>query len=173
MTQSHKQLDCPGGCGNQVYHRALQCPFCGYRAEIVTDHNLLGSLSVVSSILLGFGFGGLVTLAVEQSVLSTNWIGLSVAGLWMTGSILLLAILLISEGLRRKDLDEGHMVPESKEMARLQRRCEILMTCFLLALVCLGAGLVVLGFHFSNYHGIGASALILTASLLVKGLLTD
>jgi hypothetical protein len=169
MASPDDLIPCPGGCGNQVHRNASACPQCGYEADLGRVEELLGSLSMVTSILTGFGLAALVQLASEESKAkeeaSLQW----TKGLWIASSLLLLGVMLCSEVLRRREAGGGRMRPRPEEEERLWRRSEWLLACFALALLGTAAGVVLLGFHFSVIHGlVGCTAVVAGFLLLWK-----
>src|SRR5258707_522533 len=138
-------IDCPNGCGRRVHVLASHCPGCGYRPELATLRDVLGSLSTVASILIGFGLASLVTLAVGDAALRTSWVGSLCAGVWTVASLLLLTVLVAGEALRRKE-PESLIAPSYNESARFLRKFGILVRVFLFALALMAAGIISLGF---------------------------
>jgi hypothetical protein len=127
---------------------------------------LLGSLSTISSILVGFGLAALVQLASGQDTKTDVWLLLTSAS-WIIGSVLLMGVLLGSEALRRQEISGGRMKPHANEDERLGRCSEWLLGAFALALLCVAAGVILLGFWFSHLHGIAACVAVLLAVLVV------
>src|SRR3712207_6291847 len=99
MDPASDLIPCPGGCGNRVHRSATECPHCGFRADLDSLEDLLGSLSTVSSILTGFGLAALVQLASGElrDEAAMRW----TTGLWIISSVLLLGVMVGSEVLRR------------------------------------------------------------------------
>jgi hypothetical protein len=146
-------IPCPG-CANQVHPNAKECPGCGYLSEMGRLEDLLGSLSTISSILTGFGLAALVQLATDESrkeptLLWTTW-------LWTISSLLLLGVLVCSEVLRRREVVGGRLRLSQEEDKHLWRRSEWLLLSFAFALLGTAAGVVMLGFYFSTWHGVTA-----------------
>jgi hypothetical protein len=153
---------CPGGCGKTLHRRANECPQCGFRAEITVYQDLLSSLTTVSSILMGFGLAGLVSLAVYGVDLLDTIILQVAAGCWICSSIFLLVVLVMAELVRRRSGSEGVLALAADEQNRIIRHCNSLLALFVMALGFLALGVVVHGFHFSPWHGVVA----LTASVV-------
>jgi amino acid transporter len=145
-------IPCPGGCGNSIHSNARECPHCGYQSEVERIEDLLGSLGTISSILTGFGLAALVQLATDDSRKepALQW----TTGVWIVSSLLLLGVLVCSELLRRRDVSGGRMQLSQEEDQRLWGRSEWLLLTFSLALLATAAGIVLLGFFFSLWHGI-------------------
>src|SRR5438477_12955237 len=99
MTSDTELIPCPGGCGNQVHPRASDCPYCGYRPEGTRFEDLLGSLSLVSSILIGFGLEALITLVTAEERTTENPLAHWTFGVWIVGSVLLLVVLVLAEAI--------------------------------------------------------------------------
>ncbi len=167
MASADDQIPCPGGCGTQVHRNASACPQCGYQADLGRLEELLGSLSMVSSILTGFGLAALVQLASEESKAKDEPALQWTTGLWIASSLLLLGVMVCSEVLRRREAGGGRMRPRAEEDERLWRRSEWLLACFALALLGTAAGVILLGFHFSILHGgVGCVAVAVVVLLL-------
>jgi Na+/melibiose symporter-like transporter len=145
-------IPCPGGCGGRVHPNARECPQCGYQSEMGRMEDLLGSLGTISSILIGFGLAALVQLATEES--RKEWALQWTSAVWIVSSLLLLGVLVSSEVLRRRDVGGGRMRLSREEDQRLWRRSEWLLLSLSLALLGTAAGVVLLGFYFSVWHGV-------------------
>jgi hypothetical protein len=145
-------VSCPG-CGSQVHRRANECPRCGYRAEIVTYQEQLSSLSTICSILTGFGLASLVSLATTEAKVMDSLVSRLAAGLWLFSSLLLLAILVTAEVLRRQEPSDTIIAMPAVERERFASRCERLLTFFSITLGIAALGVVLFGFQFSVVHG--------------------
>src|SRR4051812_31808967 len=167
MASGNELLPCPGGCGSQVHSSAGECPECGYRSQLSRVEDLLVSIGTISSILAGFGLAALVQLATaeprEEGQLILAW----TAGFWTAGSLLLLAVMIGAEVLRRREVSGGRMHPAPQEDERLWRRTEWLLASFATALLCTAAGVVFLGFFFSWLHGVIGLGATLAAGLIL------
>src|SRR5262249_28034953 len=139
-------------CGHRVHTNARECPNCGYQSEMGRLEDLLGSLGTICSILVGFGLAALVQLASGES--RTDWALQLTTALWIVSSLLLLGVLVCSEVLRRREVGGGRMRLSQEEDQRLWLRSEWLLLTFALALLGTAAGVVLLGFFFSLWHGI-------------------
>src|SRR5262245_27057336 len=96
-------LPCPG-CGEKTHRRATVCPHCGYPAELTVFQEQLASLSTICSILVGFGLAGLVQLGGDaEKVRESPWLLVAI-GCWLFSSLVLLAVLVMSEVLRRQEV---------------------------------------------------------------------
>ncbi len=159
------RISCPC-CGNDLHSKAFSCPSCGFQAETSKIQGLLGSLSTVCSILVGFGLASSVTLAAENS----SGIFLQIAnGMWLFASVLLLAVLVTAEFIRHQEVSDCDLAMTDREKERIQRRCGFLLIAFGSALLLVAIGIVVMGFHFSLIHGlIGGLAVILSFVLIWK-----
>jgi hypothetical protein len=126
--------------------------------------DLLGSLSTISSILTGFGLAALVQLATGEARTqpALQW----TTGVWVMSSLLLLGVLVCSEVLRRRDAGGGRMRLSKKEDDQVWRRSEWLLASFALALLGTAAGVVLLGFFFSIWHGV-AGCVAVTAGFFL------
>jgi hypothetical protein len=150
MAATDDLIPCPGGCGSQVHRNARECPHCGYQSEMGRMEDLLGSLGTVSSILIGFGLAALVQLATGESRKEPTLVWTT--GLWIVSSLLLLGVLVCSEVLRRREVG-GRLRLSREEEERLWHRSEWLLFSFALSLLGTAAGVVLLGFYFSTWHG--------------------
>lgn len=158
-------IPCPGGCGGRVHSNARECPQCGYQSEVGRVEDLLGSLGTVSSILVGFGLASLVQLATSES--RNDWTLQLTTGVWIVSSLLLLGVLVCSEFLRRRDVGGGRMRLSREEDERLWKRSEWLLVSFSLALLGAAAGVVLLGFFFSPWHGVAGCVAVVVGLLLL------
>jgi hypothetical protein len=150
--------DYPGGCGNTVHRRASECPRCGFRAEVEVYHEVLGSLGTISSILLGFGLAGIISLTAAEPAALRSGIIQGSATLWVVSSLLLLVVLVLSELVRQRG-QAGDMIALSEvERSDIARRCNELIGWFVLALIVLAAGIVVFSFFFGLWLGLIAVA---------------
>lgn len=149
-----QSIPCPGGCGNAIHANAAECPHCGYRAEFSRLEELLGSLSTISSILTGFGLAALVQLATSQAEPRNEALLQCTNVLWIVSSVLLLAVMVGAELLRRRELHGSRMRLAPEEDERLRHQSEWLLWAFTAALVGTAAGVICLGFSFSPLHGI-------------------
>ena len=167
MASSSDLIDCPGGCDSKVHANAKECPYCGFQSETARLEDLLGSLSTICSILVGFGLAALVQLATGES---RNDLFLRVTtGLWIVSSLLLLGVLVCSEVLRRREVGGGRLRISRAEDEQMWGSSEWLLFVLALALVGTAGGVVVLGFYFSLYHGIaGCVAVVVVIWLLWK-----
>jgi hypothetical protein len=164
-------LPCPGGCGQQVHPRADECPQCGYRPEIVIYHDLLTSVITVSSIFMGFGLAGLVSLSVQNlDVFDTIVIQIA-ADCWIFSSLLFLVVLVKAELVRRVGTNEGLMRMTDDEQKQTIRRCNDLLGWFAIALLLLAVGLVIYGFRFGWLHGVVAVLAAAVGFVLIRRVL--
>jgi hypothetical protein len=151
MPPSDELIPCPG-CRANVHPNARECPHCGYQSEMDRLEELLGSLGTISSILIGFGLAALVQLATDESRQepTLRW----TTGLWIVSSLLLLGVLVGSEVLRRREVGGGRLRISREEDERLWQRSEWLLLGFSLSLLGTAAGVVILSFYFSPWHGL-------------------
>jgi len=155
---AHPELTpCPG-CGKLMHQRSLQCLQCGFRPDLANYQELLGSLGTISSILIGFGLSGVVTLATTDSEKMNSPLLYWVEGMWVLASFLLLAVLVLGEFLRRTEPDEILLVAGSREQDRYGRRCMLLLCVFIAALFLVALGLVLLAFNL--HPGVGAVTIV-------------
>ena len=148
-------IPCPG-CERRLHVNAIECPQCGFRSEAKNVDEFLGSLSMVSSILVGFTLAALVSLVAEGYHTLADWRVHVSTGCWMVASILYLHTLIGSELLRRQEMNsEIHLGDQS---GRVWNRCEGLFYALSLAALTTAVGVVILAFHFSPYHGAVACA---------------
>lgn len=163
-------MPCPG-CGGQAHRRATVCPHCGCPAELTVFQEQLSSLSTICSIIVGFGLAGLVQLGGDIDKVSQS-ICLSIAiGCWLFSSVILLAVLVLSEVLRRQEVADTFLDVPDKDVQGYARRCERLLTWFGIALLVTTIGVVLLGFHFSIWHGlVGLLASAITLFILLRAL---
>lgn len=164
MDTGDNLIPCPGGCGNQVHPNARECPGCGYLSEMGRLEDLLGSVGTISSILTGFGLAALVQLASGDS--RKDWPVQVTTGLWTVSSLLLLGVMICSEVLRRRDVGGSRLRLTREEDERLWKRSELLLLSFALSLLGTAAGVVVLGFYFSVWHGV-AGCIAVAASFFL------
>lgn len=165
MANGDDQIPCPGNCGNRVHNNARECPHCGYQSEAGRVEDLLGSLGTISSILTGFGLAALVQLATGDSRKepALQW----TTGVWVVSSLLLVGVLVASEVLRRRDAGGGRMRLTRQEDERLWRRSEWLLLSFALSLLGTAAGVVLLGFYFSPWHGVAGCVAVAAGFVLL------
>jgi hypothetical protein len=157
---------CPG-CDEKVHRRATVCPHCGCPAELTVFQEQLASLSTICSILVGFGLAGLVQLGGDvEKIHASLWLLLAV-GCWLFSSLVLLAVLVLSELLRRQEVAEDVLDLPDDKLQEYSRRCEHLLTWFSVALVITAAGVVLLGVHFSLWHGLVALLAVFVALFIV------
>jgi hypothetical protein len=156
---------CPG-CRKEVHRRATVCPHCGCPAELTVFQEQLASLSTICSILVGFGLAGLVQLAGDvEKIRESIWLLVAI-GCWLFSSMVLLAVLVLSELLRRQDLADAVLDLPDDKLGEYAHRCERLLSWFSVALVITAAGVVLLGVHFSLWHGLVALTGIVAALLI-------
>jgi hypothetical protein len=167
MAGGKELLPCPGGCGKQVHASAVECPECGYRSHLSRVEDLLVSLGTISSILVGFGLAALVQLATDEPKDVGQGVLNATAACWILGSLLLLAVMIGAEVLRRREVSGGRMHPSRQEDERLWGQTEWLLVSFAIALLCTAAGVVLLGFFFSWWHGCMGLAGCAVACLIV------
>jgi len=164
MASSGDMIPCPG-CGSQVHANARECPNCGYQSEMGRLEDLLGSLGMICSILTGFGLAALVQLATGES--RKEWVLQLTTGLWTVSSLLLLGVLVCSEVLRRREVGGGRLRLSREEDDRLWKRSEWLLFTFALALLGTAAGVVLLGFFFSVWHGVAGCVAVAAGFFLL------
>jgi hypothetical protein len=146
-------VPCPG-CGERVHRRATVCPHCGCPAELTVFQEQLASLSTICSILVGFALAGLVQLGGDvEKIRESLWLLIAV-GCWLFSSLVLLAVLVLSELLRRQEVADAVLDLPDDKLRDYARRCEHLLTWFSVALTITAAGVVLLGIHFSLWHGL-------------------
>jgi hypothetical protein len=146
-------ISCPG-CGEKTHRRATVCPHCGCPAELTVFQEQLASLSTICSILVGFALAGLVQLSGDvEKIRESRWLLVAV-GCWLFSSLVLLAVLVLAELLRRQEVADAVLDLPDDKLDDYQRRCERLLTWFAVALVITFIGVVLLGFHFSLWHGL-------------------
>ncbi len=163
---SDPRISCPG-CGAQVHRRATVCPQCGCPAELTVFQEELASLSTICSILVGFGLAGLVQLAGDvDKIRESMWLLVAI-GCWLFASLVLLAVLVLSELLRRQDIADAVFDLPDDKLKEYARRCDNLLTWFSGALAVTAIGVVLLGVHFSLVHGLVALAAIALSGLIV------
>lgn len=160
MQEKSNRLTCPG-CDNQLHKTAVECNYCGFRSETKTIEGILGSFSMISSILVGFTLAALVSL-VAEGYPTTPDLALDIStGCWVVCSILYMLALVGSEILRRTELGVGFQ----DRMDNVWKWCDLLFWVISLAVFLTAVGVVILAFHFSPYHG--GAALTVTAISLV------
>jgi hypothetical protein len=126
----------------------------------------LASLSTICSILVGFALAGLVQLGADvDKIRESLWL-LFAVGCWLFSSLVLLAVLVLSELLRRQEVADAVLDLPDDKLRDYARRCEHLLTWFSVALVITAAGVVLLGVHFSLWHGL-VSLLAIFAALFI------
>ncbi len=162
-----ERIPCPGGCGSSIHPNAVECPHCGYRAEFSRLEELLGSLSTMSSILTGFGLAALVQLATSQTEGRSERLLYWTSLLWIVSSMLLLAVMIGSETLRRREVQGSRMRLTPQEDERLWRWSEQLLFAFALALAGTAGGVILLGFSFSLLHGIIGLVVVAVSVVLI------
>ena len=165
MPSPEDLIPCPGGCGNRIHPNARECPHCGYQCEMDRIEELLGSLGPISSILTGFGLAALVQLATAEA--RNEWTLQWTTGVWIVASLLLLGVLVGSETLRRRDVGGGRMRLSREEDQQLWSRSEWLLISFSLALLGTAAGVVLLGFFFSPWHGVAGCVAVAAGFFLL------
>jgi hypothetical protein len=159
-------IPCPG-CGATAHCRATVCPHCGCPAELTVFQEQLASLSTICSILVGFGLAGLVQLGGDvEKIRESPWLLIAV-GCWLFSSLVLLAVLVLSELLRRQEVTDAVLDLPDDKLQDYARRCEQLLTWLSVALVITAVGVVVLGVHFSFWHGLVALVAICIAVFIV------
>lgn len=156
MTRNNQLVECPGRCGQQVHPCAEACPHCGFRPELGNYEGLLGSLSTVCSILVGFGLAALVSLATDASNATDDILVIWAIRCWLFSTMLLLFVLVVAEFIRRRDLGVRRIDIPREEDEGIWRRCVPLLWGVTVALAGIAAGVVLLGFHFSLDQGIVA-----------------
>lgn len=159
-------IHCPG-CREKAHRRATVCPHCGCPAELTVFQEQLASLSTICSILVGFALAGLVQLGGDLDKVRDSLCLLIAVGCWLFSSLVLLAVLVLSELLRRREVADAVLDLPDDKLHDYQRRCEHLLTWFSLALVITAIGVVLLGFHFSLWHGLVAMLAILAALFII------
>lgn len=163
----HDQIGCPV-CGKMMHQRALQCTNCGFRPDLVNFQELVGSLGTVCSILVGFGLASVVTLATFDTERPRNLMLTLVEGCWIVASVFLLAILLLSEFMRRSEPDGALLVLASEEQDRFGRRAAGLMLAFSFAVLLIFIGLILLALNLALWLGIVTGiAVIITVVMVV------
>jgi hypothetical protein len=159
-------ISCPG-CDAKVHRRATVCPHCGCPAELTAFQEQLGSLSTICSILVGFGLAGLVQLGGDvEKIRESLWLLIAI-GCWLFSSLVLLAVLVLSELLRRQEFGDDVLDLPDAALGAYERRCDRLLSWFSIALAITAAGVVLLGLHFTLWHGLVALAAIAIAFYLI------
>ncbi len=160
-------IPCPG-CGKDVHPRAAACPSCGFRAESSNFRELLASLSLISSILIGFGLASLVALY-AQAPEGKPVVHHIAEGCWIFSSLLLLGVLVLSEWVGRQEVSEIEIQMPAADKEHVMQCCSDLLIAFLVALLLMAVGIVVLGFGFSLWHGLaGVGAVACSGVLIVR-----
>jgi hypothetical protein len=160
------RVACPG-CGEKVHRRATVCPHCGCPAELTVFQEQLASLSTICSILVGFGLAGLVQLGGDvEKIRESLWLLIAI-GCWLFSSLVLLTVLVLSELLRRQEVADAVLDLPDDKLREYARRCENLLTWFSVALVITAGGVVLLGVHFSLWHGLVALLAVCIALFIV------
>jgi hypothetical protein len=118
---------------------------------------LLGSLSTVSSIVVGFGLAAIVSIATAEKDRADDIFCQITAGCWTLSSLLLLAVLLSAEILRRSEVGSRIAISDAEE-DKIWSRCVRLLWMFSISLLLTATGVVLLAFHISWNHGIWALA---------------
>src|SRR5436189_5788826 len=150
MTPNTELIPCPGGCGNQVHPRATDCPYCGYRPEGARFEDLLGSLGLISSILVGFGMEALITLIsskpdtskfdtpTEETLdpIMLKW----TYAVWIVSAVLLLVAMVLAEAIRRRESGVSDIRVSPQQVADTRRRCARLVFIFTAGLLTTTAG---------------------------------
>lgn len=151
---AHPELVACPGCGKPMHQRALQCLNCGFRPDLADYQELLGSLGTISSILVGFGLAGVVTLATTESERLNRPLLYWVEGMWVLASFILLGVLVLGEFLRRTEPEDVLLVASSSAQDRYGTRCMWLLGGFIFALFAIALGLVLLAFNLHLLIGI-------------------
>lgn len=147
---AHPELvPCPA-CGKLQHQRTLQCLQCGFRPDLASYQELLGSLGTICSILVGFGLSGVVAIATTGP---NNPVLYWVEGMWVLASFLLLAVLVLGEFLRRTEPEDVLFTAHSREQDRYGKRCMMLLAAFSVALLLVALGLVLLAFNLNLIVG--------------------
>jgi hypothetical protein len=162
VNASSQLIPCPAGCGRMLHRRAEGCPQCGFRGELTGFEELLGSLSTVSSILVGFGLSAIVSIATAEEHRADDEVSQIAAGCWIASAIIFLAVMLTSEILRRREVGSRIEISDAEE-ERIWVRCVRLLWVFSLALFLTAIGLVLLAFHISLIHGLCGAATVVLA----------
>src|SRR5437016_2200085 len=116
-------VPCPG-CGEKVHLRATVCPHCGCPAELTVFQEQLASLSTICSILVGFGLAGIVQLGADvDKIRESLWLLIAI-GCWLFSSLVLLAVLVLSELLRRQEVTDAVLDLPDDKLRDYARRCE-------------------------------------------------
>jgi hypothetical protein len=110
---------------------------------------------------------GLVQLGGDvEKIHGSIWLLIAV-GCWLFSSLVLLAVLVLSELLRRQEVADAVLAVPNDKLRPYERRCEYLLTWFSVALVVTAAGVVLLGVHFSLWHGVVALLAVFVALFIV------
>lgn len=159
-------IECPS-CNHLIHNRAASCPMCGYRGDGQGLKEFLSSLTVVSSILVGFGLSGLLELRVNTKAHETIWDHCA-TGAWLTSSIVLLAVVMIASFVRRQ-VRELPIQSGRDQLDRPLHQCSCLFWAFIVGLFIMAVGIVSFGFSISHIHGyVGVFAVVVVVgSLLV------
>ena len=149
----HPELvNCPA-CGALQHQRTLQCLQCGFRPDLASYQELLGSLGMICSILVGFGLSGVVAIATTDPEKLNSPVLYWVEGMWVLASFMLLAVLVLGEFLRRTEPEDILLTAFSREQDRYGKRCMILLVAFIVALLLVALGLVLLAFNLNLIVG--------------------
>lgn len=169
MTNDNPLISCPGRCGRQIHPNAKECPACGFPSDMERIDGLLGSVSMICSILTGFGLAALVQLTSDEA---RHEITLQLTtGLWIVSSLMLFFVMVAVETVRRRELRGGRMQFSVDESDQFESQIGRLMAAFALALFLIAMGVICLGFYFSPWHGgIGILSVILIGGWIRKAL---
>jgi hypothetical protein len=150
-----------------VHPRATICPYCGCPAELTDFQEQLASLSTICSILVGFGLAGVAQVAADvEKVRESPWL-LAAVACWLFASLVLLAVLVLSELLRRQEVADNTFDLPDEKLQDFALRCERLLTWFSIALIVTALGVVLLGVHFSLWHGLASALGVLVAGGII------
>ncbi|MBY0229488.1 MAG: zinc ribbon domain-containing protein [Gemmataceae bacterium] len=158
---------CPG-CDKPIHPSARSCPQCGYQPDRAHLDDLWAGLVGVSSILAGFGLAALVQLVSGESRKSDEPSYHVSVGLLVGSSLLLLAVIVGAELLRRQEPAQGAMRPNPKREERARAVTGWLLLAFCLGLASAAASVVLLGFFFHLAHGIVGSVVAALAVFLLS-----
>lgn len=150
MSTQPSLVDCPG-CRQRIHLHADECPHCGYPGPSRTDDRLLGTISVLTTILIGFGLSALATLITDESKALTDWFVWAAVAFWVMSSLLLLSVLVSAELLRHRV--SQRIQPDSLNREDFDERIGRLIAVCCFAIVFMGLGVVLAAFHFSWAHG--------------------
>ena len=101
-----------------------------------------------------------------EKIRESYWLLVAV-GCWLFSSLVQLAVLVLSELLRRMDVADAVLVLPDDKLRDYERRCEHLLNWFAFALILTAIGVVLLGFHCSLWHGLVALLAAFIASFIV------